>query len=260
LDGSKFKYLETKRHEFGVRLTCKSDEQSCAADGDLITTVIRLISPQDSNVRSEVTVTTRVEALVSCKNTAAWVSSAGLELEQDTISAESPLEVRLRAVDADNLEIKFTRAEIFLHLEDQAQHDSKFPFNTEVGSSDYTTVVSGAGTKEPGRYTLVVRYVAKGHTGSCEILRRSITVVADKTQLIIALVMVGLLLGMLALGVYLLYKNRERALHFLLSFFSYEVTLTADILSEAWDFAGPSLVWAHFSLIIKPSPSIRLCR
>ena len=133
--------------------------------------------------------------------------------------------------------------------------------NTEVGSSDYNTVVTGAGTKEPGLYTLVVRYVAKGHTGSCEILRRSITVVADKTQLIIALVMVGLLLGMLALGVYLPYKNREGALHFLLSFFSYEVTLAADILSEAWDFAGPSLVCARLALIIiTPSPSVRLCR
>jgi hypothetical protein len=74
----------------GVRLSCKSDEQSCAADGDLITTVIQLLTPQDSNVRSEVTVMTRVEALVSCKNTVARLSSAGLALEGGSILAERP--------------------------------------------------------------------------------------------------------------------------------------------------------------------------
>jgi hypothetical protein len=80
--------------------------------------------------------------------------------------------------------------------------------------------------------------VAKGPTGSCERLLGSITVAADTTQLIVALVLVGLLLGMLTLGGYLLYKNREGAIKFLLSFLSYEVSLTADILLEAWDFAG----------------------
>ena len=105
-DGCKLKYLETKRlgHEFGVRLTCKSDERRCAADGDLITTVI--LSPQNSNLRSEVTVVTRVdsEAPVSCKNTVARMSSAGpglrrlAHIERDAISADSPLEVQLRAI------------------------------------------------------------------------------------------------------------------------------------------------------------------
>jgi hypothetical protein len=83
-------------------------------------------------------------------------------------------------VDVDGLDIKFTRAEIFLHLTDANQRESKLPFNTEIGSGVYTTVVAGAATKEPGRYTLVVR-VPKGPTGSCEILRRSMTV-AEKPQ------------------------------------------------------------------------------
>jgi hypothetical protein len=89
--------------------------------------------------------------------------------------AESPLEVRLQARDVDNLEVKLTRAEIFLHLTDEKKRASTFPFNTEVGNSDYTCAVAGASTKEPGRYTLVVR-VRKGPTGSCEILRLSVTV------------------------------------------------------------------------------------
>jgi len=145
--------------------------------------------------------------------------------------------VRLHAVDVDGLDINFTRAEIFLHLTDANQHESKFPFTTEIGSSIYTMVVAGAATKEPGHYTLVVR-VPKGPTGSCEILRRAITVTADTTQLIVALVLVGVLLGVFALGSYLLYKNRERAMNFLLSFLSYEVTIAADIVLEMWDFAG----------------------
>jgi hypothetical protein len=63
-------------------------------------------------------------------------------------------------------------------------------------------------------------------------------VTADTTQLIVALVLVGVLLGVFALGSYLLYKNRERAMNFLLSFLSYEVTIAADIVLEMWDFAG----------------------
>jgi hypothetical protein len=123
-----------------------------------------------------------VEALVSCNKTAAWawVTSSGLDLTDGTILAESPVEVRLQAVDVDGLDIKFTRAEIFLHLTDANQRESKFPFNTEIGSNVYTTVVAGAVTKEPGRYTLVV-WVPKGPTGSCEILRRSVTV-AERPQ------------------------------------------------------------------------------
>jgi hypothetical protein len=139
-----------------------------------------------------------VEALVSCNKTAAWVwvTSSGLDLTDGTVFAESPVEVRLRAVDVDGLDIKFTRAEIFLNLTDANERVSKFPFNTEIGSNAYTTVVAGAWTKEPGRYSLVV-WVPEGPTGSCEILRRSITVTADTTQLIVALVLVGVLLGVL---------------------------------------------------------------
>jgi hypothetical protein len=101
-------------------------------------------------------------------------------LEGGSILAESPLEVRFQARDVDHLEVKFTRAEIFLHLEDENKRASIFPFSTEGGNGDYTAAVAGAATKEPGRYTLVVR-VPKGPTGSCEILRRSVTV-AEKPR------------------------------------------------------------------------------
>jgi hypothetical protein len=189
LDGSALKYVNTSRYEFAVRLACDRGEQSCAADGDVITTTfLQLASPQNSSLRSEVSVLTRVAALVSCNTTLGWVTSAGFELG-DSVAAESPIEVRLQARDVDNLEVKFTRAAIELQWTSETGATTKVPFNTESGSSDYDAVISGAWTKEPGRYTLLVR--ASGPTGNgenyCTILRRSITVAADKSKLTLGL-------------------------------------------------------------------------
>ncbi len=195
LDGGRLKYVDTLRHEFSVRLACDRGEPSCAADGDVITTTLQLASPHIRLISQEVTVPvvtvqTRVEALVSCNNTVAWVTSAGLALEGGTILAESPLEVRLQARDVDDLEVRFTRAEILLHLEDENKRVSTFPFNTKVGSSDYTCAVAGASTEVSGRYTLVVR-VPKGPTGGCEILRRSVMVAAKPQGLNVLWLSVG---------------------------------------------------------------------
>jgi hypothetical protein len=77
LDGSKFKYVDTQRHQFGVRLDCETDQQSCAADGDHITTIVRLLSPQDPRLRSEVQVQTLVVAFASCVHSVAVVMQSG---------------------------------------------------------------------------------------------------------------------------------------------------------------------------------------
>jgi hypothetical protein len=248
LDGSQLKFADTSRHEFTMRLACDDSELSCAADGDVITTVVQLASAQDSRLQSLVTVQTRVEALVSCANTAFLLTSAGLELEGDSIAAGSPVEVLLHARDIDDLEVWYTRAAIELLWEDEnvaeKERGLKVPFNTEVGTSEYTAMISAASTKEPGRYALSVRVATgagarTGNGGSCEILRRSITVTADKTQLMIALVLIGVVLATIVLGGFLLYKNRKRAKKFFLSFLSFEGVLTADVAFEAWDVAGP---------------------
>ncbi len=42
--------VDTKRHDFTVRLACESGEVICAADGDVITTVVALRSPQNSRL------------------------------------------------------------------------------------------------------------------------------------------------------------------------------------------------------------------
>jgi hypothetical protein len=207
---------------------------------------VQLASPLDGRLRSEVTVQTRVEALVSCNTSVAFVTSAGLELEGNSIATGSPVEVRLDARDVDDLEVRFTRAAIELLWEDENQQATTVQFNTEVGTNEYTATISAASTKEPGRYTLSVRVVKGasdrvGNVGSCEVLRRSITVTADKTQLIIALVLIGVLVATVAVGGFLLYKNRERAKTFVLSFLSFEGVLAADVSFEAWDIAGPSI-------------------
>jgi hypothetical protein len=255
LEGTQLKFVEASRHEFDVRLACDtvehndsngySDEQPCAADGDVIADVVQLASPLDGRLRSEVTVQTRVEALVSCNTSVAFVTSAGLELEGDSIATESPIEVRLLAKDVDDLEVRFTRAAIELLWEHENQQGTKVLFNTEVGTNEYTATISAASTKEPGRYTLSVRVVKGasdrvGNVGPCKVLRRSITVTADKTQLIIALVLIGVLVATVAVGGFLLYKNRERAKKFLLSFLLFEGVLAADVSFEAWDISGTS--------------------
>jgi hypothetical protein len=73
LDGSRFKYAHTSRHEFTVRLACDTGEQNCAADGDVIETFVQLASPgQGHRLKSqEVMVQTRVQSLVSCDNSRA---------------------------------------------------------------------------------------------------------------------------------------------------------------------------------------------
>ena len=73
LDGNKAVYASTKRHDFTVRLRCESGQQSCAADGDDITTVVQLRSPQNGRLRPEVRFQTKIEALASCERSKAIV-------------------------------------------------------------------------------------------------------------------------------------------------------------------------------------------
>jgi hypothetical protein len=171
------------------------------------------------------------------------VTSAGLDLEGGSIAAASPLEAALRARDVDDLDVLFTRAAIELLWHDENLQGTKVLFNTETGTSKYTAMISADWTRQPGQYTLSVRVAngasdRTGNAGSCEVLRRSITVTSDSTQLILALVLVGIVLGVFALGSCLLYKNRESAKKFFLSFLSFEGMLATDIALEAWDFAG----------------------
>jgi hypothetical protein len=179
LDGSQLKFAETLRHEFTVRLACQAGEQSCAADGDDITTVVQLASPQGSHLRSEAQVVTHVQALLSCRHT-----RARIEPDLKSMPLSTPIRVRLFAIDVDDLPINFTRAEIHL-----AFRDRTLPFFDRIlpmqwsgrGSNEYVADVPTELTSQPGLYDLVVTASdawneTAGQITSCELLRRTIMV------------------------------------------------------------------------------------
>jgi hypothetical protein len=209
-----------------------SGARPCIEDGDTIETVISIGSSVDA--QSEVRMMTQVEALLSCKETR-------VDGIVESVLVSSTFSVGLFALDIDGLPINQTRAEVRVDFGDQ-----NIPVQWSRGSNEYVATVPAELTSHPGHYDLVVSVSSAwndtvGQATSCELLRRKITVMegrSDKTQLVIALVLIGVVLVVLALGTYLLYKNRERAKRFVLSFLSFEGMLAADVAFEAWDAAG----------------------
>jgi hypothetical protein len=171
--GGRLKFADTRRHEFTVRLACDRGEQSCTADGDIITTALQLASPQDGRLRSEVRVAVQVQSLLSCMQTRA---ATRVEPDSESVPRSAAIRVQLFAYDVDNLPINFTRAEIHVGFGDRT-----IPMQWSRGSNVYIGEVSAELTALPGLYDLVVRAsnawneTARKAT-SCELLRRSITV------------------------------------------------------------------------------------
>jgi hypothetical protein len=112
LDGSRLKYTDTLRHEFVVRLACDGEDQSCAADGDVLETIISMKSQRDTRVGSRVTILTTVQSLISCEKSGAQIWQAGMLVHGNRVSAERSVTIRVQAVDVDGLNISRTRAEI----------------------------------------------------------------------------------------------------------------------------------------------------
>jgi hypothetical protein len=241
VDGSAFRYRDVKTYAFAVHLDCNGNRANCASDGDVLETVVRFAS-SEGQMQSQVTIQTNVQSLVSCDNTRSrvFVTVGGLLLEADWVVAESRLEVHLRAMDVYNFEVLYSKAEIELEWSSGSSTGLlNTTLNTQRGSNLYLGSIPMAFTKEPGSFTLVIT-ARQGWSGTdrlvgrCELLRRTITVRTEQAQLIVALVLVGVLLVILALGLCLLYKNRERAKKFMISFVSYEGMLALDICLEAW--------------------------
>jgi hypothetical protein len=174
LDRSRIKFSDSLRHEFTVRLACDRGEQSCAADGDVITTVVRLITVGSlpSNLHSEVRVVAQVQSLVSCVHTRAGVH---IEPNAESVPIATLIRVHLFAKDVDDLPISFTRAEISLGFGDQT-----FLMQWSRGSNKYFADVPAELAAQPGSYDLVVSvkdaWNETGPASSCELLRRTIIV------------------------------------------------------------------------------------
>jgi hypothetical protein len=166
LDGSKFKYLQTQRHEFGVRLNCESDEQSCAADGDRIETIVRLASPQDSRLRSEVKVQTLVVALASCLHSVAVVMQAGGSSKSSSpvtgllLTDVALVFVELRVADTDGMPIRVSEPKaVVLWSSGESPPFQIVPTKPADGGSHsnlFTAGVEASLRSSPGSYRLQV--------------------------------------------------------------------------------------------------------
>jgi hypothetical protein len=184
---------------------------------------------KSGGIKSEVRFIIEVEALVSCERSQAWV-----ERDVSSLPPESSFRVRLAAFDADGQAVRFTRTEILFLFDNRS-----LPIQWSQGSNEYVAFVSEALTKAAGDHELVVR-VTRGwnetvaREQSCVLLHRVITVVPDRSQLILAGCLASvLLLAAGALG-YLLYKNRGKASELLISFLSFEGLLLVEMLLEVW--------------------------
>jgi hypothetical protein len=174
LDGGRLKYADTSRHEFTVRIACDYGEQNCAADGDVITTVVKLatVGSLFNGLSSEVRVVANVQSLLSCRHTRAGVH---IEPNAESVPIATLIRVHLFAKDVDDLPIPFTRAEISLGFGDR-----NIPVQWSRGSNEYVADVPAELTAQPGRYDLVVRannaWNETGPVASCELLRRTVIV------------------------------------------------------------------------------------
>jgi hypothetical protein len=172
LDGARFKFADASRHEFMVRLACDRGEKSCAADGDIITTLVQLVAVDSSpnRLHSEVRVVTQVQPLLSC-----WHTPARIKPDSQSVSISTPFHVQVFVHDIDNLPVNFTRAEVHLTF---GGHN--LALQRSPRSNEYVANVPAELTGQPGVYDVVVSasnaWNETGSPTSCELLRRTITV------------------------------------------------------------------------------------
>ena len=99
--------------------------------------------------------------------------------------------------------------------------------NQLVGDIDTSALVEG-------QYTLVV---VDGENAETHIVFK--VVERSKTTLIFGATVGSLLAGLLAIGIFVLYKHRQRAKQLLLSLLSEELRMFLGLCSEVWDLVGP---------------------
>jgi hypothetical protein len=255
LDGNKYVYADTKRHDFTVRLQCESGEVSCAADGDVITTVVALRSPQNSRLQSEVRFQTTVEALASCERSkAVLMQSDGPSKNASVVPAHSSLRtdaalvfVELLVFDVDGLPIRVSRP-----LSDAAWNSSRGstsigpptkPLEDGGGNNRFIAIVDQSLRNTRGSHTLRVGLTdawneALGTRGQCVLLEQTVNIEADgkaPTQYIIGGAVSGVVLTLLLLLLaYQIRVHKEQAKRFFSSFIKYEGLLALKVCWDLW--------------------------
>jgi hypothetical protein len=228
LDANSSRFAAKKVFDVEFAADCQGT-QPCAQDGDTFKTVLGVVTGSDeAELRSEVTVTTVVESILSCRHSKVWIEPDVLSVPQS-----SAIRVILKAYDVDNLPVAQTRAEVEFRFGGQA-----LPVQWSRGSNEYTADVSTYLTDSAGQYELKVTAVSgwtlSGGTAGCVLFRRSITVTSDTKQIVLASCLVALLVLSAAVFGFMLHRNRARAREFLRSIFSLELFVVVEMCAELW--------------------------
>jgi hypothetical protein len=144
LDASAGKLSDSNEYSFRLRVDCNGT-QPCVEDGDTIETVISIDSASSPSSRtfSEVRILTRVQSLLSCAHTKVQIKP-----DWGSVPLSSSIRVRLLAYDVDNIQMRFTRADLLVSFGNRT-----IPFQWSRGSNEYIADVLAA---ELGVYGLVV--------------------------------------------------------------------------------------------------------
>jgi hypothetical protein len=244
LDGNALKYAESTLLDFDVRMNCTVGSGECAADGDVIETVLVLSSAVGgSHGSTQVTIKTTVVALVSCDNTQVRITQDGRALDGDVVPAGSALRVHLAAKDADGLNVTISRAELDLQWGGKAV-ELRWQRDDTHGSNEYVAILPTDLHSTGGGHTLVVTLFGgwSSNVTTCVLLSRAIEVTraANVETIIIGAVAGALLLILGAAAIYLACKHRHRVTQLLVSFLRRETILAFKVLMELLDISGDS--------------------
>jgi hypothetical protein len=252
LDANRLKYATTQRHDFTVRLACDRGEQSCAADGDIISTTVQLVSPQDIHLKShEVTIQTRVVALASCNHSVAAIMQSEGSLKtavpvKDSLVMDAALVfVDLRVVDADGIPIYVSLPKaVVLWGREEGPRDQVAPTKPAEGgsrSNRLTASIEARLRSMPGTYLLQVVLMdawneALGAVGECVLLKQIVRVDGPDEGFNTAYVILGCAIGaaiLIILLVFVVRKYKDRFEHIF-------GTIIVEVfkLTFAWAFEG----------------------
>jgi hypothetical protein len=204
VDAGRFSFSRT--FALSIELNCTVGEP-CVEDGDTVNTIVTAVAASHGLV-SEVMISTTVESLVSCDHSAGWIE--GLRPDEDSVSTLFPIKLHFVARDCDGMPIKFTRADFNVSFGDQSVPHAR----KDRGSSEYVAELDTELTSSAGSFELVVialeglSQASTRNASGCILFHRTIHVQANIQQYIVAGVLAGIALAVLALlGVLLIRCN-----------------------------------------------------
>jgi hypothetical protein len=242
LNSARAKFSDMLAHRFSVELDCNASTTQCAADGDVIETIIEA-SPSlhdeqggsvETSIRATSTVNVMVEALASCENTLVRMLPDMLEVLELT-----PLRVEVFAIDVDDLDIKYSRPEIEVWWTDYSGRKERLGYSRNAGTNRFVFEVP-VRLVIPGSHDVVVS-IRKGWNRTlnertdCELLHRRVAVETDSTQRIVGFAIAGVLLLLFGTTTFLVYRNRHRAKDYLIAFLSFEGLVGFELCLEIWE-------------------------